>query len=213
MKLCLSILLTSILFSFKKEMKINRKQPKEIFPNKVGNQWVYTFNGFGAKENEEKKIYVNVIKEINLPDGKIAKVWATRFPNGTDTNYVLSNGKEINIFRSYDIGCDNCKEMPIEKLKYQIPFNTGKSWVLNEDHGDTLQVIAQSSVTVPAGIFKNAFILINKIDKRVFVGNAKRIDTTWIVPYIGIVKRSQQEFQMRAVTGNGVWQLEKFNVK
>jgi hypothetical protein len=210
MKTILAICLFIVLFSFK---KINELPQKEIFPNKVGDQWVYTFRGYGVKENEKNRIYVDVIKEINLADGKIAKVWAAQFPNGTDTSYVRSHTNEINIFRSYENVCTNCKEMPIEKLKYQIPLYAGKLWVLNEDHGDTLQVIAQSSITVPAGTFKNAFVIINKTDKRVFVGNARRIDTTWIVPYIGIVKRSQQEFQMRPVIGNGVWELEKFILK
>lgn len=210
MKTILSIFLFIVLFSFK---KINRLQQKEIFPNKVGDQWEYTFNGYGAKENEKNRIYVDVIKEINLPEGRIAKVWATQFPNGTDTNYVLSHDNEISVFRSYDNECNNCKEMPFEKLKYLIPLYVGKSWVLNEDHGDTLEVVTQSSVTVPAGTFKNAFVIINKTDKRVFVGNARRIDTIWVVPYIGIVKRSQQEFQMRPVIGNGVWELEKYSLK
>jgi hypothetical protein len=168
----------------------------EIFPNKVGDHWVYRFN--------DSRIYVNIVKGVRLANGRPANTWTYQYPNGVDTNYVQTNNNETNIFHSNAVH---------EKLRYLMPLFVGESWVLNEEHGDTIQVIAQVSVTVPAGTFKNAFVLVNKIDRGVFIGNSKRVDSIWLVPYIGIVRRVQQEYQMSAALGNGVWELEKYLVK
>ena len=98
------------------------KLPAEIFPNEVGNHWAYRLKGYGSSADSIDSINVDIIGQILLPDGRYAKIWIYRYPNGVDTNYVVSDAETIKIYYEYYNYCNPCSGiMPREKFKYCLP--------------------------------------------------------------------------------------------
>ena len=76
--------------------------------------------------------------------------------------------------------------------------------------GDTTKVLANSTLTVPAGTFENTFELSKK---RNYVVNAWTNNQIWFTPTVGMTKLNQGEFNLGPVIGNGIWQLANYSLK
>lgn len=185
-----------------------------IFPNNIGDHWTYRFRGFSLKTGSTDSITVEIIGQIPLPDGTQANIWVYHYPDAVDTNYVVSGDKTIKIYNKYYNYCNPCNGiMPLEKFRYNIPLDTGRSWLTNGPYGDTIKVIAISSLTVSAAVFPNTFLIINQPGKSRFTGNFRRKDSIWFTPYIGVTKRKQQDYELKPAPGNGVWELSDYTLK
>ncbi|HWK04536.1 MAG TPA: hypothetical protein VNS58_12940 [Puia sp.] len=215
MKFISLLLFTFFFFPYGKRPAISTlKRQAEVFPNEVGDHWTYQFRGYGSSADKIDSINVDIIGQILLPDGGHARIWLYRYPNGVDTNYVVSDEKMVKIYYGYYNYCNPCTGiMPREKFKYSFPLEMGKSWITGDQYGDTIKAISKSSVTVPAGTFLNTSLLINLPGKSKFIGNFHRKDSIWYTPYIGVIKRRQNEFDLRPMPGNGIWELSGYSLK
>ena len=180
----------------------------QVFPNKVGNYWVYVYNPGIDNNGNPAKITIRVIGQAKLPNGESAMLWKYEFPNYIDTLWVVSNDS---LAKFYDKPCLKClNPMPELKLEIRFPLQTGRYWFTDKAFGDTTRVIDQTHLKVPAGTFDNVY----KISKTIgYVTNSVTLDTLWFRNNIGIIQKRQFELDLGPVTGNGLWHLENYKVQ
>ena len=151
----------------------------EIFPNQIGDRWVYlvhdTVMQSGNPVASEYNLSVWVAGSLNLPGGISAKIWIYSAPQYSDTNYVYSAADTVKFL-------DKTKTYLLRQ--YIIPFSLKSSWpYVPGNFTDTVQ--AMGDVNVQGHVFSGAFL---------FQGKAGGPDNTfyvseWHAPYIGLVSR------------------------
>ena len=77
-------------------------------------------------------------------------------------------------------------------------------------YGDSAKVLNKVNVNVPGGTFNDVFQL-SKV--RGYIVNTWAKDTIYFKEQIGLVKFSQNEFDLGPVMGNGVWELESYHIQ
>lgn len=182
-----------------------------MFPNTVGNHWVYKYND-GINSNQY--IDVDIVGTTTLPNGQAATIWTSTLYDNTnqkfslDSSYVVVDN-EKSIF--YAPPCLPCIPSTIdEKRRYIFPLQVGNKWFTNVFFGDTTKVLNENSLTVPAGTFINTFLLSRTIG---YVVNTYTKDTVWLTPNIGMTKYIQNHYSLGPLPGNGIWELESYNLK
>ena len=180
---------------------------KQYFPDQVGDNWTYRLSGIN-----EGTIQVVIAGRGKLPNGDSASLWqyTYNFTNLTsiDTVWVSISGNDVRIF---DNPCSTCTEtMPYERMRYVLPLVAGNSWHTNVTYGDTTRVLKQLTVNVPSGTFNDVFQL-SKV--RGHIVNTWTNDTIYFKEQIGLVKFSQNEFDLGPVMGNGIWELESYHIQ
>src|SRR5450755_525 len=102
-----SVLLYSIIFLFivgckKSNNNNDHQKATEIFPNKVGDTWLYLVNDTTVNRSTpndspavQYNLTVSVINSIQLQGGIRANVWVYIYPDRTDTNYVFQKEDTI----------------------------------------------------------------------------------------------------------------------
>lgn len=207
----ISLTLFTMLFSCK---KVSETTPLSDFPNNVGNHWRYEFQS--TDPVTKSYIDVDIIGTGKLPNGQLAKIWVYSFLNFRetnlsfrDTNYVVSDDKNVIIYTNPCRTCAKPQQMPYEKMKYVLPLKTGNFW-LTPSIRDTTKVLANAVLKVPAGSFKNTFELSNK---RAYVTNSWTNNTIWFTPNIGITKLKQSQFDLGPLPTNGNWELIDYSLK
>ncbi len=169
------------------------------FPNQVGNHWVYRFSGY--PENTDS-IVVDIVGTSRLPNGESVTLWITKFATFTDTSYVTSSAHEAVFYPAPP--CWSCTSaMPTPKSRYIFPLQVGNQWLSTGGGGDTIKVIAQSSVQVGKTSY-NAYMLAKTRQPAI---NSSTQDTLWFVPSVGMVKLHQREYNLGPLPGNGTWEL------
>lgn len=180
---------------------------KQYFPDQVGDNWTYRLSGMN-----DETIQVAIVGRGKLPNGDSVSLWqyTYHFTNVTfiDTVCVSITGNDVRIF-------DNPRftepgTMPFEKMHYILPFIVGNSWHTPATYGDTTRVLKQLTVNVPSGTFNDVFQL-SKV--RGHIVNTWTNDTIYFKEQIGLVKFSQNEFDLGPVMGNGVWELESYHIQ
>jgi hypothetical protein len=183
----------------------------QMFPNSVGNEWVYQYND-GLDSNQY--IYVDIVGTTTLPGGQNATVWTSTLKYGTnqefllDSSYVVVDDQKA-VF--YAPPCLTCIPSVIEeKERYVFPLQVNKRWFTDKVYGDTTKVLEEGSITVPAGTFDNTFKLSRTIG---YVNNSFTKDTTWLTPNVGMIKYYQDHYSLGPIPGNGVWELASCHLK
>jgi len=180
---------------------------KQYFPDQVGDNWTYRLSGMN-----DGTIEVIIVGGGKLPNGDSASLWqyTYHYTNQTsiDTVWVSITGNDVSIF-------DNPRytvpgTMPFEKMHYNLPLIVGNSWHTNGMYGDTTKVLNKVNVNVPGGTFNDVFQL-SKV--RGYIVNTWAKDTIYFKEQIGLVKFSQNEFDLGPVMGNGVWELESYHIQ
>ena len=199
----ISIAFLTIFIVFTSCRKHNLIVTSAAFPNEIGNHWRYEYNSTPASF-----IDVDIVGSRLLPDGQLANTWVYKYAGYTDTNYVVSD--EF-LARIYVNPCWTCPSpMLFEKMRYIFPLHVGNIWYTGFPSGDTTKVLANSTLTVPAGTFENTFELSKK---RNYVVNAWTNNQIWFTPTVGMTKLNQGEFNLGPVIGNGIWQLANYSLK
>lgn len=184
------------------------RQSDQIFPDKIGDHWVYLYNpGVDDIENNAQ-IVVSVVGQRKLPNGVSANLWKYEYPEYIDTLWVVSNDSTA---KFYGKPCWNCTNpMPSLKMEYQFPLKKGKKWFTAVPYGDTTKVFNLSDISVPAGIFDSTF----KVSKKIgYVTNSWTKDTLWFKCNVGLIKKYQFEVNLGPVTGNGYWYLKSYKIE
>lgn len=169
------------------------------FPNEVGNHWRYEYK---PDSGPTGYIDVDIIGTTPLPGGLLAKIWAYKILTYSDTNFVIFDGQTATIYRRSNSGSTS----PFyRKTHYIFPLQIGNVWV---SQLDSIRVFANSTLTVPAGIFKNTF----ELSKRGQGPNILTRDTIWFTPHVGMTKLKQIELDLGPVLGNGIWELANYRL-
>lgn len=203
-KFILMFFLVAIISSCKNDIQTKQTQ---YFPNQVGDNWTYRLSGSSVGT-----IHVEIIGQGILPNGDEASLWQYTY-NITNQTFIDTTWVSVidNNVRIYNSPCLTCTEtMPIERMNYILPLNTGNSWHTNATYGDTTKVLKQLNIIVPSGKFNDVFQL-SKV--RGYVTNSWTKDTIYMKEKIGIVEFSQNEFNLGPVIGNGNWELVNYYVQ
>ena len=156
---CLIILL--ITAGCKKSHDDNDQNGPGVFPNKVGDTWVYLVNdtSYGASNSATISQYnmtVSIIDSVQLPGAIKANRWVYNYPGGTDTNYVYQHGDTVSF------AANTLPSLYIAR-QYIIPLRLHNSWqytgnyFLNSLHNVTVDSV--STIIVEGNHFENAYSL------------------------------------------------------
>ena len=201
MKRILPLVIIIVLFSSCRLFNTHHNPFVEDFPNRIGDSWTYKYTEGNGSQHD---IEVKIVGQGKLPNGQIAKIWQYKYPGFTDSVWVMSNDTEA-IF--YNKPC--CTTMPLQRLRLVFPLNVGNSWHTDAPYGDTTRVWNQSTISVPAGTFQNVYGISKTVG---YVTNSWTKDTLWYKNKIGIVRKSQSEFSLGPLPGNGTWELRSYIV-
>jgi len=187
MKIVLFLLVIFLSVSCNKNISNNSgdQEATDIFPNKIGDSWVYLVNDTlvnrGSQDSPfvQYKLIVSVIKSIELPGGIKANVWIYSSPTGIDTNYVIQTGDTIHFV---DI---NQSVYSTFAKQYIVPFQLHNSWPYSVPSFQNITVDSVANITVEGHTYENAFHI---------SGNSGAPDANykieeWIVNNVGVVKR------------------------
>lgn len=164
----------------------NNQTATDVFPNKVGDTWLYLVNDTTVNRSApndspaaQYNLRVSVIDSIQLQGGIRANVWVYIYPDRTDTNYVFQKGDTI---RFIDI---DQTIYSVYAKQYIIPLSLNSSWQYSTPSFSDVTVGLQSNIIVGQNHFDNTFHL---------SGNAGMPDAgfvidEWIENNVGLVKR------------------------
>ena len=155
----------------------------EIFPNKVGDTWVYLVNDTSFTFQTPLTIVqynmtISVIDSVQLAGGIKANVWVYNSPAGNDTNYVFKHGDTIS-FASNRAYYGNIVR------QYIIPLKLHDSWEYSSNSVRHVTVDSQLNIIVGQNHFDNTFHIL---------GNPGRPDEIigldeWVKDNVGVVRR------------------------
>lgn len=184
----------------------------QIFPNEVGNHWVYKYDD--ADSNRKQFIIIDIVGTTTLPNGLSATIWTSTLQDASNQKYLIDSSyvvvdKQKAVF--YAPPCLTCTPQPLyEKRKYVFPLQVGNKWFTSVSWGDTTKVLSQEDIIVPAGTFHDTY----KLSKIVgYEYETYTQDSIWLTPNIGMTRRFQNEFRTAPVPGNGIWELTSYNLK
>jgi len=188
----------------------NNQNAADIFPNKVGDRWIYLVNDTLVNRSNpdspavQYNLTVSVVNSIQLPGGIRANVWVYSFPGGTDTNYVFQRNDTVYFI---DI---NQIVYSIQSRRYIIPLSLHNSWQYSMPSFHDITVDSQSDIVVGQNHFGNVFHIYGNAG----MPDAGYVINEWIEDYVGIVKRhfnpSGMMIDPRHVTG---WSLISYHLE
>jgi len=157
----------------------------DIFPNKIGDTWVYLVNDTLVNRTSQDSPFVqynltvSVIKSIELTPGITANVWIYSSPKGIDTNYVIQTGDTIHFI---DI---NQNVYSTFAKQYIIPFQLHDSWQYSTPSFQNITVDSEANITVERMKYENAF----HISGHSGLPDANFKIEEWLANNVGVVKR------------------------
>ena len=196
----------------KEKNQTSNTSSNQIFPNEVGNHWVYRYDD--GDNNGKQFIFVDIVGITKLSNGQSATIWTSTLQDASNQKYLIDSSyvvvdNERAVF--YAPPCLTCTPQPLyEKRRYVFPLQVGNLWYTDKFFGDTTKVLNENSLTVPAGTFKNTFQLSKTIG---YVTNSFTKDSIWLTPNIGMTKYYQHEYSLGPIPGNGTWRLDTYNLK
>jgi hypothetical protein len=154
-----------------------------IFPNTVGNSWVYKVNDSAFTTQNftaasQYNITIAVTGSIQLPGGINANVWVYNYPGFTDTNYVFQKGDTISF------AANTLPNINIVR-QYIIPLQLHHSWKYTSNSIHQVTVDSQYHIIVGPYNFDNAFHI------QGYPGRPDEMFDVeeWLVDNVGVVKR------------------------
>lgn len=101
----------------------------QVFPNEVGNHWVYKYND--GYSNSEQYIYVDIVGTTTL-QGQSATIWTSTLQDASNTKYLIDSSYVVVDNQKaafYAPPCLTCTPQPIyEKRRYVFPLQEGNLW-------------------------------------------------------------------------------------
>ncbi len=153
------------------------------FPLTVGSSWkysiidtlVYTYTG--QREIHYDTVQVTIIDDTVLY-GKKATVWEYKFKNKTDTLFAQFFGDTLLFYTTDPLN---------KKFGFVLPLRLNAEWQLP---AKDYQVVAIKDVRVPAGLFKNVFV-IREFERQ---GNAIGYNYYFVKSNVGIITYHYRTF-------------------
>ena len=185
----------------------------DIFPNKVGDTWVYNVEDTAYISSavpviSSYSMTVSVIDSIQLSGTGWVKRWVYSYPGGSDTNYVYQHTDTISFLaRVYN-------RLRLIR-QYIIPIAIHSSWQYSEryfpDPFHNVKVDSVATIIVGGNSFKNSYFL-NGVpgtpDDYFYIEE-------WVSDYTGVVRRY---FNNRGLTTNPYqhntkWALQSYHLE
>ncbi len=161
----------------------DRQAPADYFPLKAGQRRamkVYTrlINGTDTTETTEVKV-VEIVQGLKDVPG-MGKCWVVETPRD-------SGGPLYSFFRKNEDGIiqltpTSSDKPPVEMLYLALPLAKGLKWYDTKGQSEMMEVTAQETVKVQAGIYPDCYLVTVK---------STRTDwsmTQWLAPNVGAVK-------------------------
>ncbi len=201
------LIICILLFAFgcRKNDKNAISNSTDIFPNKVGDTWLYLVNDTTVNGQDSSAVQYNmtvsVIDSIQLSGGIKANVWVYNYPGGTDTNYVYQIADSIRFL-------DKSKSYIVRQ--YIIPLSLNNSWQYVVPSINEVTVDRQANIIVGQNNFSNVFHI---------YGSAGMPDgiftiSEWIENNVGIVKRYfNPSGELLVIRHVKAWSLVSFHLK
>jgi hypothetical protein len=196
----------------KEEKQLINRASDQAFPDRVGDHWVYKYDDLNS--NDKQYILVDIVGATTLPDGRSVSIWTSTLQDKSNTKYLIDSSyvtidDQKAVF--YAPPCLTCTDhTAYEKRRYIFPLRVGNTWFTNEFFGDTTCVLSNESLTVPAGMFNNTFQLSKTVG---YVTNSFTKDSIWLTLNIGMTKYYQDAYSLGPIPGNGIWELESYDLK
>ena len=158
----------------------------DIFPNKIGDTWVYLVNDTTfIRSNhqdftvDQYHVTVSVVDSVQLADGTKANTWIFNYPQRADTNYVFQKGDTI---RFIDV---NQTIYAVYARQYVIPMVLHDSWKYTVPGFQNVTVDRQSNLIIGQNHFDNAFHIFGTGG----MPDASFMIDEWFENNVGVVKR------------------------
>jgi hypothetical protein len=190
----------------------------DIFPNKIGDTWVYLVNDTAVHINTmqsktvtQYNMTVSIvdsvllpasIHDIQLPPGEEAHVWVFNYSGVTDTNYVYQTGDTVIFF-------DVNQTSKAFARQYIIPFRLHNSWLYTVEGLGEVTVDSQVDVTIGQNHFYNTFY----IDGSAGMPDEEFNVSEWMANNVGIVQRYVQTGGTNVVDHFTKWSLISYHLK
>jgi hypothetical protein len=166
------------------------------FPLGVGSEWIYaTYDSVAHRAGSTR---VSILSDSTLSGGVHQTRWEFRSESRTDTALATSQGDTLRLTL--------LATTPAPPLLLILPLVTGTGW--RSSPADSVAVLLQQSVEVPAGVFSEAYL----VHQEPLSPNDLSFYDYAIVPEVGIVYhirriRIGNEPQDR---GKMVWELASY---
>ena len=175
-------------------------KPIAIFPNAVGNFWVYSELSQGSTQPET--VTVRIVGDTIILGNIPVKIWLTTYDAHIETTFVKGSSDTIELipksFVNRNWGWD----------RYVFPLEVGRIWQGRYlPPYDTCSVVEVDTVSVPAGTFSNAYL----IEETCLYPNTYLWVSTWMVPKVGITRQHSVGIDL-GFQYDFTWELLRYNV-
>lgn len=162
-----------------------RRQRADFFPLMPGAvrvMKVYEHRVVGKDTSRESTVRVSEVVKGLKDVPRVGRVWVVEAPldSGRSTVYFFLRSRDT-IFKIVP----GRGGTPERILYLPLPLTVGKSWFDSDARREQSTVVAQESVTVPAGTFQNCYRIETKSQKVDFH------QTVWLLPGLGVVRREK----------------------
>lgn len=203
---CLLILCSVFMISCHKDLLPANHISNDQVPDATGDYWKYSIQSFTGEKKGFLK--VQVIKKTALPDGREVATWIYSYPDFTDTIYKIWSDSSL---EEYTLFPDKIND-PYPVMRYVFPLVPGLKWVINPTiFSDSVEVVADTTVNVPAGSFNHSKQL-NFIGTH-HIGNYWNKSRYWFTPYIGITRMESVVYNLGYDYHYGIYQLVEYQLK
>jgi len=204
---CFSILL--ITQGCKKSDNNKNQSWPDVFPNKIGDTWVYLVNDTSFVYSNsgtvsQYNMTISVLDSVQLPGGIKANRWVYNYPGGTDTNYVFQHGDTVSFAAN---------TLPYFYIirQYIVPLRLHNSWQYAMTSLNNISVDSLSTIIVGTNQFENAYEIrgIPGVPDNFFY-----IDE-WVANHVGVVKRyfTNQGYTIGPERHKTSWSLVSFHLE
>jgi hypothetical protein len=197
------MVITVVLFSSCSKTTSVTPDYSSLLPQTAKNFWEYAIHD--SVGNFYDTVLVTIEGTTTLPSGQTASIWRYHYhyKGYSDTTYVVLQGATVLVY--INAAPHNTSPNYVEYQRFTLPVSAGQSTTVN---GDTLTVIGQGGINVPAGNFDPCYEFSHNTSN-----SGSHISET-IVYYngIGIIRFSHSEDTNHPFLEQGVYYLLKYNV-
>ena len=204
--LLILFLVSVFMVSCRKEEVPENTMSADQVPNSPGDYWKYSIKSFTG----EKKgfLEVRIIKKDTLPDGRPVTTWIYSYPEFTDTIYKVRSDTSFEEYTIFPTTTGDSNPV----MRYIFPLEPGMKWAINStQYTDSVKVMSETTVTVPAGLFDHSmelgFIATHHI------GNYWNSSLYWFTPHIGISRMEYAVYSLGFDEHYGIYELLEYRLK
>jgi len=201
-----SFILALFFLSCRKDESKSNSASSDPIPNLVGDYWKYDIHS--SNGDMIGNLEVRIISQHSLPNGRLVTSWVYAYPEFTDTLYKVLSDSSFDEYM-YDPAIDG-RILP--QMRYALPMVVGFKYAVNPElYSDSVSVVSESSVTVPAGTFDHT--IEHDFIGTHYIGNYWNNSRYWFTPNIGNTRMEISVFNLGPDIRNGIYELTEYRLK